>query len=105
MSDTTNIDGIRSATLNQIERAKRNQTLALCAAAVFEAWFLLALMLTMDFSNKLHLLLLISTVGGYTVVVFGLVVLGAWVNRVMLRQLKAIELMKDEIIAELRTQK
>jgi len=105
MSDTTNIDGIRSATLDQIERAKRNQILALCAAAVFEAWFLLALILTIEFGNKLHILLLISTVGGYTVVVFGLIVLGAWLNRVMLRNLKAIELIKDEIIAELRKQK
>ncbi len=105
MSDRTNVDGIRSATLDQIERAKRNQLLALCAAAVFEAWFLLALILIIDFGNKLHLLLLISTVGGYTVIVFGLIVLAAWINRAMLRNLKAIELIKDEIIIELRKQK
>jgi hypothetical protein len=105
MSDRTNIDEIRSATLDQIERARRNQTLALCAAALFEAWFLVAFLLGMDFGNQLHRLLLISTVGGYTVIVFSLIVLGAWLNRVMLRNLKAIELMKDEIIAELRKQK
>jgi len=105
MSDRTSIDGIRNATLDQIERAHRNQTLALCAAAVFEAFFLVALLLSMERGNQLHRLLLISTVGGYTVVVFGLIVLGAWLNRALLRNLKAIELMKDEIIAELRKQK
>jgi len=105
MSDRTNIDGIRSATLDQIERANRNQALAICAAAVFEAFFLVALLLSMERGNQLHRLLLIATVGGYTVVVFGLVTLGAWLNRVLLRNLKAIELIKDEIIAELRKQK
>ena len=105
MSDRTNIDGIRSATLDQIERAHRNAVLALCAAAVFEAFFLVALLLSMERGNQLHRLLLIATVGGYTVVVFGLIVLGAWLNRGMLRNLKAFELMKDEIISELRKQK
>jgi Kef-type K+ transport system membrane component KefB len=105
MSNRSNIDEIRSAALDQIERAKRNQRLALCAAALFEAWFLVALLLGMDLGNHLHRLLLISTVGSYTVIVFSLIVLGAWLNRVMLRNLKAIELMKDEIIAELRKQK
>lgn len=104
MSDRTNIDGIRSATLDQIERARRNQTLALCAFAVFEAFFLVVLLLIIEPGNKLHLLLLISTVGSYTVVMFSLGVLGAWLNRQMLRNLKAIELMKDEIIAELKKQ-
>jgi hypothetical protein len=36
-------------------------------------------------------LLLISTVGSYTVIVFSLIVLGAWLNRVMLRNLRAID--------------
>jgi protein-S-isoprenylcysteine O-methyltransferase Ste14 len=105
MSDRSNIDEIRSATLDQVERAKRNQQLALCAAAVFEALFLVTFILLMEPGNKSHVLLLIATVGGYTVIVFFLGVLGAWLNRVMLRNLKAIEFMKDEIIAELRKQK
>ncbi|MCI0663384.1 MAG: hypothetical protein L0220_20150, partial [Acidobacteria bacterium] len=69
MSDRANIDEIRSATLDQIARAHRNQVLALCAAAVFEAFFLAAFLLGMELGNKLHVLLLIATVGGYTVVV------------------------------------
>jgi Kef-type K+ transport system membrane component KefB len=105
MSDRNNIDAIRSATLDQIARARRNQKLALCGAAIFEAWFLLALLLAMEFDNKLHLLIMISTVGSYTIVVLGLIVLGAYVNRVMLRNLRAMELIKDEIITELRKQR
>jgi hypothetical protein len=105
MSDKTNIDEIRSAALDRIERAQRNFVLALCAAAVWEAFFMVTFFLCMDRGNRSHLLLLIATVGSYTVVVFGLVVLGAYLNRSNLRVLKAIELMKDEIVDELRRQK
>ena len=55
---------------------------------------LVAFLLAADFSNRTHLLLLIATVGGYTVVVVGLVALGAYVNRAVLRVLKAVELSK-----------
>jgi hypothetical protein len=104
MPDKTNIDEIRSATLDQIERAHRNAVFLLAGAAVFEAFLLAALLLSMEPGNRTHLLLLISSVGGYTVVVLGLIVLGAWLHRGMLRNLRAIELMKDEIIAELKKQ-
>jgi hypothetical protein len=43
----------------------------------------------------MHLLLLISTVSCYSIVVLGLVALGAYVNRGIARLLKAIELRRD----------
>jgi len=47
-----------------------------------------------DLSNRLHLLLLISTVSCYTIVVVGLFALGAHMNRGIARVLKAVELLK-----------
>ncbi|MBD0372071.1 MAG: hypothetical protein ICV60_14615 [Pyrinomonadaceae bacterium] len=46
-------------------------------------------------SNRLHLLLLIATAGSYSIVVIGLIALGAHVNRGVLRILKALELLKS----------
>jgi len=94
MSEKVNPDGVRSEVLARINRSERNFKLAFFAAVAFEALFLVAFLLAADFSNRMHLLLLIATVGSYSVVVLGLVALGAHVNRSVLRVLKAIELLK-----------
>lgn len=94
MSEKINLDQVRSEALERINRSERNFKLALMGAAVLEALFLGAFILTADFSNRMHVLLLIATVGSYSVLVLGLVALGAHVNRGILRILKAIELLK-----------
>jgi len=53
---------------------------------------MIVFVLAADFSNRMHVLLFVATVGSYSVVVLGLVALGAYVNRSVLRVLKAIEL-------------
>ena len=95
MSEKVNLDGVRSEVLARINRSERNFKLAFFAAVALEALFLVAFILAADFSNRMHLLLLIATVGSYSVVVLGLVALGAHVNRGVLRVLKAIELLKS----------
>jgi hypothetical protein len=95
MSERSNLDHVRSQALSRIERSERNFKLAFYAATVLEALFLAAFILAADFSNRLHVLLLIATVGGYSIVALGLVALGAHVNRAVLRVLKAIELMQS----------
>lgn len=94
MSERVNLDGVRSEVLAQIQRSERNFKLAFFGAVVWEGLFLVAFILAADFSNRVHLLLLIATVGSYSIVVLGLVALGAHVNRGVLRVLKAIELLK-----------
>ena len=94
MSEKTNLDGVRSEVLARINRSERNFKLAFFAAVALEALFLVAFLLAADFSNRMHLLLLLATVGSYSIVVVGLVALGAHVNRGVLRVLKAIELLK-----------
>jgi hypothetical protein len=95
MSERVNLDAVRGEALARIERGERNFKLAFFAAVVFEAIFLAAFLLAADFSNRIHVLLLIATVGSYTVVVLGLVALGAHVSRGVARILKAIELLKS----------
>jgi hypothetical protein len=94
MSEKANLDEVRGKVLAGIERSERNFKLVFMIAAVWEAIFLLAFILAADFSNRLHLLLLIATVGSYSIVVIGLIALGAHINRGVLRILKAIEMLK-----------
>ena len=95
--DGGNLDQVRSLTLQRIERNERNLKLSLAGAAAWELFFLVAFIVKMEHGNRLHVLLLIATVGSYTVVVLGLIVLGIYLNRGNLRLLKAIELLKDEL--------
>ena len=75
-------------------RGERNFKLAFFGGVAFEAVFLVVLLLAADLSNRTHLLILVATVGGYTVVVLGLVALGAHFSRGVARVLKAVELSK-----------
>ena len=94
MSERVNLDAVRGEALKRIERSERNFKLAFFAACVFEALFLAIFLLAADFSNRTHVLLLVAAVGGYTVVVLGLVALGAHVSRCVARVLRAVELLK-----------
>ncbi|HEX8500569.1 MAG TPA: hypothetical protein VF659_08265 [Pyrinomonadaceae bacterium] len=93
MSERVELDAVRGEALRRIERGERNFKLAFSAAVVFEGLFLAAFLLAADLTNRTHLLLLIATVGGYTIVVLGLVALGAHVSRGVARVLKAVELL------------
>jgi hypothetical protein len=94
MSERIDLNAVRAEALARAERGERNFKLAFFGALVFEALFLVVFLLAADFSNRTHVLLLIATVGGYTVVVLGLVVLGAHVSRGVARILKAVEMSK-----------
>ena len=86
-----NLDNIRETTLKRIEQTERNYKLMFVGAAAIEAVFLAAFLLLADFSNRLHLLLLISSMTVYTILGFGLIALGLHVNRNALRIINAIE--------------
>jgi hypothetical protein len=58
--------------------------------------FLVLFLTLMDRHNRSHLLLLVATVGCYTLIVLGLVALGAYVDRSVLRVLKALEMAAAE---------
>lgn len=95
MAERVNLDAVRVAALERIDRSERNFKLAFFGALIVETAFIVSFVLLADLSNRLHLLLLVSTVSCYSIVVLGLVALGAHINRGIARMLKAIELLKE----------
>jgi hypothetical protein len=91
MTTDTNTSRARLSALERIDRGERAYKLCFLVAAVVEAFFLGGFVLLADFSDRLHLLLLLSSVATYTIVGAGLLALGAHVNRCTWRVLKAIE--------------
>ncbi|HEX6717710.1 MAG TPA: hypothetical protein VF088_11405 [Pyrinomonadaceae bacterium] len=96
MSQTVDLDRVRAAALARIDRSERNFKLAFIGAAIVESAFIVSFLLLADLSNRLHVLLLISTVSCYSIVVLGLVALGAHINRGIARVLKAVELSDEK---------
>ncbi|HEX8161766.1 MAG TPA: hypothetical protein VF538_07840 [Pyrinomonadaceae bacterium] len=90
MTTQNNLEGARRGALAQIDRTERNFKLIFMLAAVVEALFLGGFLLLADFSNRLHLLLLLASVATYTIVALGLFALGSHVTRCTLRVLKAV---------------
>lgn len=89
-----NLDHIRGAALDRIDKSERQFKWALLGAAIVEFIFLVIFLLAMERGNRTHLLLLIGTVGSYTVIVSGLIALGTYMNQNTARILRAIELEK-----------
>jgi len=94
MAQPIKLDEVRAAALARIDRSERNFKLAFFGALVVESLFIVSFFLLADLSNRMHLLLLISTVSCYSIVVLGLFALGAHINRGVARVLKAVELMR-----------
>ena len=94
MRNPVQLDEVRAAALARVDRSERNFKLAFVGALVIETAFILSFLLLADLSNRLHLLLLISTVSCYSIVVLGLFALGAHINRGVARLLKAVELLR-----------
>jgi hypothetical protein len=92
MSEKVNLDEVRAAALTRIDRSERNFKLAFIGAGIVESLFVVSFLLLADLTNRIHLLLLISTVSCYSIVVLGLMALGAHINRCVARVLKAVEL-------------
>lgn len=93
--ESSNLDEVRGLSLARIQRTERNFRLAFFAAVALEGLLLVTFLLLMEPQNRLHVLLLVATVGSYSVVVLGLVALGAHVNRGNLRLLRAVELLRE----------
>ena len=91
-----NLNHIRGAALDRIEKSERQFKWALLGAVLFEGLFLVTFLLAMERGNRTHWLFLIGIDGSYTVIVLGLIVLGTYVNRCTVRVLKAIELVSEK---------
>ena len=92
MSQNSNLDSVRAAALARIDRSERNFKIAFFGALIVESAFVVSFLVLADLSNRLHLLLLISTISSYTIIVLGLFALGAHINRGIARVLRGLEL-------------
>lgn len=90
MTDS-DLDRVRTAVLDRIQRNERNYKAAFWSAVALESGFLLAFVFLADFSNRLHLLLLLATIAIYTILGLGLIALGAHVSWCTGRVIKALE--------------
>ena len=95
MAQRVKLDEVRAAALARVDRSERNFKLAFIGAGFVEVAFIVSFILMADLSNRLHLLILISTVSCYSIVVLGLFALGAHVNRGIARVLKAVDLLRE----------
>jgi hypothetical protein len=78
--------------LDRMERNERSFRAAFFGAVLLEGALLAAFLALADFRDRMQLLLLIATVGSYTILALGLVALGAHSTRNTLRVLQALEL-------------
>ena len=85
------LDQMRAKALEQMDRAARNFKLAFFSAVIFEGLFTLGILYYVDFKNPLHLLIVCCTGVIYMPVILGLVALGAYVNRAVLRVLARMD--------------
>ena len=88
------LDEVRAQVLNRVDAAERHYRWAFFGAVVLEAVFLGIFLFAADFANRTHVLLLVGAVMTYSIVILGLVALGAHVNRSTLRVLQAIDAMR-----------
>ena len=90
MANDHRTDDVASV-LDRMEQYERTKRLAILGAAALEAALLAVALLKLDWQDKTQLLLFIFAVLGYTIVILGLVALGAHVSRVGARVVAALE--------------
>jgi uncharacterized membrane protein YbhN (UPF0104 family) len=91
-TNAPDLGNVRVAALERVDRGRRYLTWAIIAVAMVEATLLVTFLLLMDYRDRLHWLLLVAALLVYCTLGLGLVALGAYVNLVTQRILKAIAL-------------
>ena len=84
-------DDTVTGVLDRMESHARTRRLAIIGAGMTEGLLLVIALLTLDWENRTHVLLLIFAVLGYTIIVLGLIALGAHVSRVGARVVAALD--------------
>lgn len=86
------LDRIRGAALDRIEKARRWLFIAIAGAGLAEGGFLGAYIYLMDFSDRLHVLVLIAACLIYVTLSICVIALGAYIQMSTQRILKGLEL-------------
>jgi hypothetical protein len=91
MPANDDLDVIRQGVLDRIERHERNMHLAIIAAFVLEAVLGAIVFRLVDWSDRTQMIVVLTAVLTYTIILLGLVALGAHISRAVARVLLAIE--------------
>ena len=84
-------DDVVAGVLDQMEHHARRMKLAVAAAAAVEGLLMVVALLSVNWSDRTHVLLFIFSVLGYTIVALGLVALGAHISRTGARVVAALD--------------
>ena len=87
---------VRQTALVAIERQERYTKLAIAAAGVIEAVLIAAILLSIDFSNPIHKLILLATLLTYLPLALGMMALGSLNSRHTRSVLLAIQMISNE---------
>ncbi len=87
----TDLEKLRAKALAKIDAAERWFKITICGAALFEGLFLIGILNYADFKDRFHLLILCCTGIIYLPLFLGLIALGAYVNRSVLRVLARLD--------------
>ncbi len=93
MTNEANLDDRRRAALDTVEKSEREVRGHLILTAVFEGALLIAVVLLMDWGDRLHLLMFLLACLVYGSLGLGLVTLAAYLKLNTLRVLAAVELL------------
>ncbi len=93
MTTEANLDDRRRAALDKVEKSEREVRGFLILTAVFEGALLIAVVLLMDWGDRLHLLMFLLACLVYGSLGLGLVTLAAYLKLNTLRVLAAVELL------------
>ena len=95
MEDNHELDKLRKAVLNDINKYERYFRLSIVSASLVEAGFIIFFLIIADHTSALHWLIFIAAMATYTIIGIGLFSLGFHINLNAQRILKAIYLNKD----------
>ena len=87
------VDAIREGVIRRMERQAQTIRFVMLGAAAVEALMLGLALYLIDWQQRTHVLLFVFSVLGYTIIVLGLVALGAHVSRASNRIVAALETM------------
>lgn len=90
MSDPTNLDRVRTAALDRIEKAERNYKLGILLVVGVELLFGGLFLFLMDFRDRLHWLILLAACLTYGMLLVAVVNLGKYINASTQAILRAI---------------
>src|SRR5689334_5731889 len=91
------LDKVRRAALDTVERNQKMLVMFMLFGAGFETLLLAGFLLLADFSNRIHVLLLIAKVASYSIIIMGLFALVFYLKSSVLRVLKAVEMLGETL--------